>query len=582
MTLTGIFQGLRDTVAEFAEDCKIELMATSLYDPEDANAWDPDELAEEAVGKFNQKFAEGYRHVDDVTADKDTLRQARDAQSRAERLGQESAGNLADLNAVRAHLVAWAEKKLKGFEFVEPREKIAQLPEHAEWQTAEAEEKAAAQEKLDAATAALIKAETALQQTAYLNGLRAKVSQELPKLNPAAVDKHYSSVVEQVVKDAAELVRVTRRTTIQDDYKKKHAEWEAGDRSGPEPKEPIIVKISIGGSGDAGWRTHCDISGAYATDDTGMGPERSSEAIFIDNASIHHRRLDESKFSFDYAGPGAPNTYGFGYLLGGSSDTGSNSIWNLTDNVPEDMTPEIASALNKALNLAQADIDAQSEKSAVDLRKAINETLDKADAKQQLVILIKGHSRGAVAAAHVAKRLKQYFPAASVELTQVDPVPGPGQFASNKSVDVGELDETTVVYSIFSGHGFHFTSEKVLNAKRIIVSAQAHGVGIQNGFKIGNKRYKGAALNSLDPGVYRDDNPDISVVGELKKIASPEHFKKVFVEVYNQRYGAGTEGRAGANYDPGRQEQIEAALEGIKKLDSGQLAETMEVVVEQL
>jgi hypothetical protein len=101
-----------------------------------------------------------------------------------------------------------------------------------------------------------------------------------------------------------------------------------------------------------------------------------------------------------------------------------------------------------------------------------------------------------------------------VELTQFDPVPGYfSATGQNAEIDLtegtaGGPDETTLIYSVASGYGIGFTPQKVLGAKRLIVSQQQHSAGLDNGFIYENQLYKGAALNSLAEGVYVDRNAD--------------------------------------------------------------------------
>ena len=71
------------------------------------------------------------------------------------------------------------------------------------------------------------------------------------------------------------------------------------------------------------------------------------------------------------------------------------------------------------------------------------------------------------------------------------------------------MDESTLVYSVYSGHGFSFTPQRVFGAKRIIISQQKHVSGVQSGFVYENRLYKGSSLNTLPTGVYRDRSPDV-------------------------------------------------------------------------
>ena len=315
-----------------------------------------------------------------------------------------------------------------------------------------------------------------------------------------------------------------RRVDIQEQWQKEAAAWHAkeGDK-GEEPKPPLVVKLSIGGSGDGAWRTHCDITGLLT--DAALKETRHTVGAAKTVFYTGHK-----EYNWNFAGPGGPETDS---LLPGLSDTGPNSIDNLVEN---------ASAV-----VAQAVLEALME-----------------EQDRPIVILIKGHSRGGVAAGRVAKELKATFPDARVEVTQIDPVPGPAQGGRNQAIDVGEVDESTVVYGIYSGHIVSFTPQKVLGAKRIIISQQAHGVAVQSGFTYQGRLYKGASLNSLPPGVYRDQNEDISVAGELQLACSTDEIRSAFVDVYVQRFPpqpGESEGMSGRNWDAQRKERIEASLE---------------------
>jgi hypothetical protein len=303
------------------------------------------------------------------------------------------------------------------------------------------------------------------------------------------------------------------------------------------------VKLAVGGSGDAAWRTHCDIKGVLTDEGLKATKEQVGKA-----KTVYYTGNREHTWNF--AGPGGP---GSETVLGGMSDTGSNSIANLVENA----AGVVANAVLDALQGEQ----------------------------RPIVILIKGHSRGAVAAGHIADKLKEVFPSARVELTQVDPVPGPMQSDANQQIDVGALDESTVVYGVYSGHGVSFTPQKVLGAKRIIISQQAHGVGVQNGFVHGGRLFKGSSLNSLTPGVYRDQNSDISRAGELELIGTPDDVRRTFVEVYARRYPAKpgeAAGMSGQNWDRDRKERVEAALEDyLSRLPKEELAQVTEEVMEK-
>ncbi len=122
---------------------------------------------------------------------------------------------------------------------------------------------------------------------------------------------------------------------------------------------------------------------------------------------------------------------------------------------------------------------------------------------RNIPIILKGHSRGAVAAAEGAMMLKQwvaenypqYLPYVKFELVQYDPVPGFGsRFGVNEEFDhsghkeyeksgdkmraLGEGAEPTVVCSLHTEHSSFFTPQAVKGAKRVILTPFKHGVGL--------------------------------------------------------------------------------------------------------
>lgn len=164
-------------------------------------------------------------------------------------------------------------------------------------------------------------------------------------------------------------------------------------------------------------------------------------------------------------------------------------------------------------------------------------------------IIIKGHSRGAVASAEGAMMIKQWvhenFPwfekYVKFELTQYDPVAGTGsQSGANKEFDhtknetitegndkmraLGDSAETTVMYSMHTDHTLFFDPQAVAGAKRVILTPFKHGVGLGDidDSKIKEKDgereqqqhrpgytdaktgsvYRGSGINELPEGVY--------------------------------------------------------------------------------
>jgi hypothetical protein len=166
---------------------------------------------------------------------------------------------------------------------------------------------------------------------------------------------------------------------------------------------------------------------------------------------------------------------------------------------------------------------------------------------RNIPIILKGHSRGAVAAAEGAMMLKQwvaenypqYLPYVKFELVQYDPVPGFGsRFGVNEEFDhsgqteyeksgdkmraLGEGAETTVVYSLHTEHSSFFTPQAVKGAKRVILTPFKHGVGLdqidqtavrQRGETTATRQSHGASYTSAQSGeVYRGSG--ISELGE--------------------------------------------------------------------
>jgi hypothetical protein len=289
------------------------------------------------------------------------------------------------------------------------------------------------------------------------------------------------------------------------------AEYQKRLETDPSAKPPLIVKVAIAGSGDDAWRTHVDFDGLLVNEDLKKQP----------SGNVVHYKKKELELNF--AGPGAGNTTGVlakasattsdalgrpdKRSFGGTSDTGSNSIAELVKHVPALVKKEIEAGLG-------------------------NE-------KRPVVILVKGHSRGGVAATRVADILKQNHPDATVELTAVDPVPGPGHKGDNVSFTLSKdeqgdtsVDESTVVYSVASGHYAGFTPQKVFGATRIILSRQDHGVGLLNGFYFQGKLYKGHSLNSLPAGVYIDNNANGRNNVELVSVGSFDDALTAFDDAY--------------------------------------------------
>jgi hypothetical protein len=139
-----------------------------------------------------------------------------------------------------------------------------------------------------------------------------------------------------------------------------------------------------------------------------------------------------------------------------------------------------------------------------------------------VLLLIKAHSRNAVAAGRLATDIKARWHTnklnVTVELVMYDPVPGPGQSDVNQEINIGTVDRSTLIYSVASGWPVGFTPQKVFGAQRIIVTRQDHQGGIKAGFLYEGDVYKGNRLNYLPEGVYVDTNKQGEATEELERV----------------------------------------------------------------
>lgn len=134
----------------------------------------------------------------------------------------------------------------------------------------------------------------------------------------------------------------------------------------------------------------------------------------------------------------------------------------------------------------------------------------------EIYVIIKGHSRGGVAASLFANWVKNTYrqiPYLNVELTLLDPVPGPSH--SGEYNDITTLaTQSTVIYSLTAdrdlAHKIGFTPQIIRNADRIIITEEGHGCG--TGIRDSNQKkvkyffcdkyYSLSQLNSLPNGCY--------------------------------------------------------------------------------
>lgn len=160
--------------------------------------------------------------------------------------------------------------------------------------------------------------------------------------------------------------------------------------------------------------------------------------------------------------------------------------------------------------------------------------------RRPINIIIKGHSRGAVAAGEGAMMLKawvadhypDYLDDVKFELTQYDPVPGLGSRSKHQEINhagnlpfikdgvkmmpLGANANTTVFYSMMTQYPAGFKPQAVYNANRVILTPFNHGIDLnkaeatQQG-TFYRKSYKDAAtgetyrssgINELGEGLY--------------------------------------------------------------------------------
>lgn len=271
-----------------------------------------------------------------------------------------------------------------------------------------------------------------------------------------------------------------------------------------EPHPPLVVKLIIAGSGYDRWATHIEtVEGKTRTKADKKWTRQDDQQD--PSEPTYHRRDKEAgkKAQVSFAGPGAETSKGAS-VLGGVRDVGSNSIESLVTEVPAKVT------------------------------EIVEQQRAGTDPRRRTVILIKAHSRGAVAASRVAKLLNKTIGNADIELVLFDPVPGPKHEGEDIQIDLSGLKEFTLVYSVASGYGEGFDPQTVFGAKRIIISRQNHSAGLAAGFNFNGEIHKGSDLNSLPPGVYVDFNEDGKNSVPLELVASIQTAMQRFDAAYKQ------------------------------------------------
>lgn len=235
----------------------------------------------------------------------------------------------------------------------------------------------------------------------------------------------------------------------------------------------FILKIIMPGSGDDYWRTRSEKNRGERLDDA---KNINDPVIFLAKSS--------NKWIIDIPGPGGGSTKGFN--IKGIVDNGSNQILSVAK-----------TGLDKIFMLI-SDCMGQHQKG--------------------IKILIKAHSRNAVAATIVANGIKKKYDNIPIELVLFDPVPGPNH--NFPKFDISSLSASTLIYSIATEHLLGFTPQEVLGAKHIIITSLPHETGIMQGFKYQDEIYKGSAINSLPEGVFMDYSLPDKDPEELVMVAS--------------------------------------------------------------
>lgn len=262
---------------------------------------------------------------------------------------------------------------------------------------------------------------------------------------------------------------------------------------------PLILKVSVAGSGAVVMSSQKDKKDTMLLrindkrfDKWLLGGQDAPEAYGNDKGDIV------------FSGPGARTKTG-------PLDQGANSIDNLVKKVP---------------SVIKAAIPEQGY-----------------DEGENVIVLMKAHSRGAVAAGIIAKTIKADYPKIKVETTLFDPVPGPSQTGKKLKNDIGEMDQSTLVYSVASGYGpsTAFTPQKLKGAKRIIIVQQVHAAGAKLGFKYGGELFKGSRLNSLAMGAYYETNVDKDGFGILAKMDWHEFEEKLQLTTDNRKSKRGVD-----------------------------------------
>lgn len=130
-------------------------------------------------------------------------------------------------------------------------------------------------------------------------------------------------------------------------------------------------------------------------------------------------------------------------------------------------------------------------------------------------ILIKGHSRGGVAASRIAKRIKELnHPKVFVLLTLFDPVPGPFHSGEDSAISTQTADAATLIVSLDPKRAIFnplFGAQRVSGSQRVILTLEDHLCGLQEkteagnhkqGFTYNGRHYSAMQLSLLNVGLY--------------------------------------------------------------------------------
>lgn len=236
-----------------------------------------------------------------------------------------------------------------------------------------------------------------------------------------------------------------------------------------ENQTPFVLRLELPGSGDRYWRSNSEAT-----------TKESARHRIVGESSSFRRERNADGAIYTISGPGSEE----GNRMGGMRDNGTNSI---------------------AKNIKQG-------------KRIINYEMRKAAQGRPVQVSIKAHSRNAVAGSQIATWTKQRYPDSIVDYVGFDPVPGPGHDGADEEHNIGSLDHSTVIYSVHTQYPVGFTPQKLLGAKRLIISTQEHGGGLMRGYRYGADVYTGHNITSLPAGVFLDLNKDGENKVPLRKI----------------------------------------------------------------